>query len=70
MIKKKKIRQKYNFQGQSSRTKNCFDIDHEWLKENSMTRKPDFHKNYIKLNLGVIIHRTIKYLEYQLVMRK
>ena len=60
----------YYFQGQSARTKHCFDLDHEWLKENFMTRKPDFYLKKIKLNLGVIIQKYIKYLEYQLVMKK
>ena len=69
-IKEKYKTKKYNFQGQSARTKHWFDLDHEWLKENFMTREPDFYKNYIKLNLGVIKHRTIKNLEYQLVMQK
>ena len=71
MIKRKKDNtRKYNFQGQSARTKHWFDLDHEWMKENSMKREPDFYKNYIKLNLGVIIQKSIKYLEYQLVMQK
>ena len=35
-----------------------------------MTREPDFNKNFIKQNLGVIIQKNIKYLEYQLVMEK
>ena len=30
--KKEKYKKKYNFQGQSARTKYWFDIDHEWLK--------------------------------------
>ena len=61
---------KYNFRGQLARTKYWLDFDQEWLKENSMKREPDFYKNYIKLNLGVIIQKSIKYLEYQLVMQK
>ena len=44
MIKSKNIRQKYNFQVQSSRTKHWFDLDHEWLKENFMAREPYFYK--------------------------
>ena len=35
---------KYNFQGQSARTKHCFDLDHECFKENFMTREPYFYK--------------------------
>ena len=34
---------KYYFQGQSARTKDWFDIDHAWLKENLMTREPYFY---------------------------
>ena len=60
MIKGKKTRQKYNFQGKSARAKNWFDLDHEWLKKNFMTREPDFYRKKFKLNLGVIIHKTIK----------
>ena len=44
----KKVRyrtKKYNFQGQSVRTKNWFDLDHEWLKENFITCEPYFYKN-------------------------
>ena len=33
MIKSKKIRQKYSFQGQSARKKHWFDIDHEGYKK-------------------------------------
>ena len=36
--KEKDKTKKYNFQGQPARTKHCFDIDHEWLKEIFMTR--------------------------------
>ena len=69
--KKGKFKTKiYNFQGQSERKKRWFGIDHKWLKQNFMTREPDFYKNYIKINVGVIIQKYIKYLEYQLVMRK
>ena len=34
---------KYNFQEQSAKTKHWFDIDHEQLKENFMTREPDLY---------------------------
>ena len=34
---------KYNFQGQSARSRRWFDIDHVWLKETFMTREPDFY---------------------------
>ena len=69
-IKEKYKTKKYNFQGQSARTKHWFNIDHEWLKENFMAREPDFYKNYMILNLGVIQHTTIKNLEFQLVMQE
>ena len=42
-IKEKDKTKKYNFQGQSARTKHWFDLDHEWLKENFMTCEPDFY---------------------------
>ena len=42
-IKLKNKTKKYNFQGQSTRTKHLFDLNHEWLKENFMTREPDFY---------------------------
>ena len=37
---------KYNFQGKSAGSRRWFDLDHEWLKINFMTREPYF---YIKL---------------------
>ena len=37
-----------NFQVQSEITKHWFDLDHEWLKENFMTRKPYLYKNISK----------------------
>ena len=42
MIKRKKERQKYNFQGQSSRKRRWFDLDHEWLEGSFMTFEPYF----------------------------
>ena len=36
---------KYNFQGKSARSRLWFNLDHEWLKENFMTREPYFYKN-------------------------
>ena len=68
-IKEKYNTKIFNLQGKLSRTKHWFDLDHDWLKENSMTREPDFYKNYMNLNLGVIQHTTIKNLEYRLVMQ-
>ena len=35
---------KYNFQRQSARSICSFDLDHEWLEENSRTREPDSKK--------------------------
>ena len=29
--------------GKTARTQNCFNIDHEWLKETFMTREPYFY---------------------------
>ena len=39
-IKEKYKTKKYNFQGQSARTKHWFNIDHECLKQKFMTREP------------------------------
>ena len=50
---------KYNFQGQSARSRRWFDLDIEWLEENFMTREPDFYKNFIKRIIGVMIRRKI-----------
>ena len=66
--KEKEKNKKYNFQGKSARSRRQFDIDHQWLEDNLRTREPDFYKNCIKLNEGVMIQIYIKYLEYQLVM--
>ena len=68
--KEREKTKKYNFEGQSARSRHWFDIDHEWLEENFRTREPDFYRNCIKINLGVMIQKHIKYLEYQLVMQK
>ena len=56
----------YNFQGQSARSRRWFDIYHARLEENLMTREPDFYRNCIKLNLGMIIQKHNKYLECRL----
>ena len=42
-IKEKDKTKKYNFQGKSARKKHCFNIDHEWPKENFITREPYFY---------------------------
>ena len=41
--KEKDKTKKFNLQGQSARTKNWFNIDHEWPKESFMTREPYFY---------------------------
>ena len=69
-IKEKDKTKIYNFQGKSARKKHWFNIYHEWLKENFMTREPDFYKKCTKHNLGVIQHTTITNLEYRLVMQE
>ena len=68
--KGKEKTKKYNFQGQSARSRHWFDLDHEWLEENFMTRKLYLYKKIIKINLGVMIQKHIKYFEHQLVMQK
>ena len=35
-----------------------------------MTREPDLYLKTLSKNLGVMIRKNIKYLEYQLVMQK
>ena len=44
---------KYHFQGQSSRAKGWFDIDHEWLEEKFCTCEPDFYTNFYEINIEV-----------------
>ena len=68
--KEEKKPKKYNFQGQSARSRRWFDLDHEWLEYSFSTREPDLYKNCIELNLGVMIQKYFKYLDYQLVMQK
>ena len=36
--------EKYNFQGQSARTKRWFGLDHDYLNENLMTGETYFYK--------------------------
>ena len=43
-IKEKYKTTKFNLEGQSAKTKHWFDLDHEGLKDNFMTREPDFYK--------------------------
>ena len=42
-VKEKYKRKIYNFQEQSEKTKHWFGLDHERLKENFITREPDFY---------------------------
>ena len=63
--KEKEKTKKYNFQGQSERSGRLFNLDNDWLKESFMTREPYFYRKCIKLNLGEMIQKHIKYLEYQ-----
>ena len=53
--KEKENTKKYNFQGQSARSRRLFVLDHECLEENFMTYELDFYKNFIKQNLGLMI---------------
>ena len=46
-IKEKDKTKIYNFRGQSAKPRRWFNIDHEWLKENIMTREPNFYKKTI-----------------------
>ena len=69
--KKKNIRQK-NITSKDNQREQSIDlilIMSGW-KEISWHVNHISIRNYIKLNLGVIQHRTIKKLEYQLVMQK
>ena len=68
--KAKENTKKYNFQGQSARSRRWFDLDHEWLEKNPGHVNQVSIENCIKLKLGVVIQKHIKYLECQLVMRK
>ena len=42
--KEKDKTKKYNYQGKSARIKHQFNLDHEWLKGNFMTREPYFYR--------------------------
>ena len=39
-----------NFQGNSSRSKSWFNLDHEWLEEKFCTREPDLYTKLSKIN--------------------
>ena len=59
-IKENYKTKKYNFQGQPSRKKYCFNLDHKWLKLFFMPREPDFYKKLYDTKFRVIKHTTIK----------
>ena len=44
---------KYLFQGHSARSKNWFDLDIEWVKENIITREHQFYKRLFQTNIEV-----------------
>ena len=46
--KEKENTNKYNFQGQSAISRRWFDLDHERLEENFMTRETDLYKTLSK----------------------
>ena len=48
--KEKEKTKKYNFQGKSARSRRWFDLYHEWLKEDFMTREPYFYKNLYQIS--------------------
>ena len=50
-IKKKEKANKYNFQGQSSKSKRWFDIGHEWWGEKYFTREPEFYNTPYEINI-------------------
>ena len=47
---KKKKKRKYLFQVQSSRSKDWFDLDIEWVAENFSTKEPQFYKSPFQSN--------------------
>ena len=50
--KEKERTKKQNSQGQTSRSRRWFDLDHEWLGEKIRTHKPYLYKNFIKTFRG------------------
>ena len=50
--KEKGKTKKYELQGKSARSRRWFDLDHEWLEENFMTREPYFYLKKSKKNWG------------------
>ena len=42
---------KYHLQGQSARSKDWFDLDHEWLEEENCTREPEFYTKTYMINI-------------------
>ena len=47
----KKTKRKYLFQGQSAKSKYCFDIDIEWVEGNFSTREPQFYKRLFQTKI-------------------
>ena len=68
--KEREKTKKYNFQGKYAISKRWFDLDHDWLEENFMTREPCFYKKTLSNVLGVMVKKHINYFQYQLVMKK
>ena len=68
--KENKKTKKYNFHGQSVRSRRWFNIDDKWLEENFRTREPDFYKKSCQTKFRGGDTKHIKYLEYRLVMKK
>ena len=50
--KEREKNKKYNFQGQLAESRRWFDLDHEWLEENFMSREPNFYRIFYK-KIGV-----------------
>ena len=68
--KEKENIKKYNFQGQSARSRRWLDLDHQWLEENSRTREPYFYEKLYQTKSRGDDKKHIKYLEYQLLIQK
>ena len=57
---------KFKFQGQSTKSQQCFDLDFDWIEVNFSTRVPDFHKKTFK---AMTIHKILihsNYFKFQL----
>ena len=49
-----------NFQGQSTGSTNCLNLDHEWLKSKFSILETDFYKNFLEIILKFNISKHIK----------